>query len=122
MRDIAVDLILGVGWVLALARLTRLVVKDRITEIFRETVFAKYGEESLLGYFLICPWCMSVWFGVFTAPYLIWITGISWWTYPIIVAAGSYVVGLSAENLEEEGDDIVIEEDDDLPDGGRHHA
>lgn len=100
-------LILGL-WVLALARLTRLLIADEITDGIRARVFTRYGQHSRQGYFATCPWCVGLWLSLATTPYAIWLTGWSWWLYPLIAGAGSYVVGIFASRIEPD-DDAEIE-------------
>lgn len=51
---------------LAVYRLTKLVIDDKITEPLRDWVFAQPGVEEGRGvaYLLQCPWCVSIWVGV----------------------------------------------------------
>jgi hypothetical protein len=49
---------------LAVYRLTKLVIDDKITEDLREAVYAKYPPETTkIGYLFTCPWCVSMWVG-----------------------------------------------------------
>lgn len=48
---------------LAVYRITRLVVADKVTEPVREKVWESRDAESGLGYFVTCPWCVSFWVG-----------------------------------------------------------
>lgn len=51
--------------VLAVHRLTKLVIDDKITEDFREAVFERFPPDSTkIGYVLTCPWCVSLWVGI----------------------------------------------------------
>jgi hypothetical protein len=86
--------------VLAVARLTRLVVKDRIALGLRRSVVKRWGEESMAAYFAHCPWCMSIWFSLVVMPVAVF------WPNRYVLAvlaipAASYVTGLLAER---EGD------------------
>lgn len=84
--------------VLALARLTRLVVAD---EIFRPLRNWTMDRSTWFGYLVTCPWCMSVWLAtaVFGATYL-WGHGEwLWWIWGGFAA--SYCVGLLAEKVED---------------------
>jgi hypothetical protein len=44
---------------LAVHRLTRLLVEDKIAEPVRDRLTA--NAEGRLAYFVTCPWCVSVW-------------------------------------------------------------
>jgi len=78
--------------VLACARLTRLVVEDRLTDAPREWVWKhRPPDQSYVGYLLTCEWCTSVW--VATA-----LTA-GWWLAPtptVTFAAGCTIAGLGA--------------------------
>lgn len=100
------------GWTLALARLTRLMTADEITDFVRIAIFSRWGQASVPGYVATCSWCQSIWYGAASAWIVILPTGVSWWWYPIIALAGSELVGLIASNLEPEDDiDVEITED-----------
>lgn len=49
--------------VIATYRLTKLLMEDKITEDLREAIFEKFPRDSKMGYFLTCPWCVSIWTG-----------------------------------------------------------
>lgn len=50
---------------LAVYRLTKLVIDDKITEDVRNAVWDKYPPESTkVGYLFSCPWCVSMWVGL----------------------------------------------------------
>ena len=53
---------------LAVARITRLLVEDRLTVSWRQKVIKKYGPDSLPSYFVHCPWCTSMWVSVLMVP------------------------------------------------------
>jgi hypothetical protein len=44
---------------LAVFRLTRLLVEDKIAEPIRDRLAA--NAEGRLAYFVTCPWCVSMW-------------------------------------------------------------
>lgn len=79
---------------LMVARLTRLLVEDRLTVGYRRWVVKKYGKDSLAAYFVHCPWCMSMWISPLAVPVILF-------PYPWVVAiaavpAASYVAGFLA--------------------------
>lgn len=81
--------------VLAVARITRLFVEDRITMGLRRWVVDKYKGDSLPSYFVHCPWCMSIWISAIIMPIAIawpnrWVLGV------LAVPAASYLTGLLA--------------------------
>jgi hypothetical protein len=50
---------------LAVHRLTRLLIEDEITQPLRDWIDPPseepIQEQTRLGYFITCPWCVSVW-------------------------------------------------------------
>jgi hypothetical protein len=114
MRDFAMDLVIAGLWVLALARVTRLVVSDRLTDFLRIWAYRRSrGAETMLTYFVQCPWCVSMWLGLGSSWAVFLLTGWDWWLYPLLSLAGSYAVGVLAENLEPDDDaEIEIVDDD----------
>lgn len=88
----------------ATARLTKLIIEDKITEPLRDKIHAKFprkamNEPSTVGYLITCPWCMSMWAG--TA-----LTALSH-TMPRISKAvnvaltASYFTGFMSQHVEE---------------------
>jgi len=59
---------------IAVFRLCRLIIEDRLTEGFRELIWKKWPPETtLIGYFLTCYWCLSLWFAlIMVVLYLLW--------------------------------------------------
>lgn len=54
---------------LAVARLTRLVTSDYVTE--RPRRWVQLHAPDALVYFTSCPWCVSIWFGGLVAPIVV---------------------------------------------------
>lgn len=50
-----------IALVFAVARVTRLIVDDKISLPLRRWVLAKSGEDGWFFYLVSCPWCMGVW-------------------------------------------------------------
>jgi hypothetical protein len=49
---------------LAVYRLTRLLTEDELMEPVREWVWKNHSpEDTKIGYFVTCPWCVSIWVG-----------------------------------------------------------
>jgi hypothetical protein len=49
---------------LATYRVTRLVVDDELTSPIREYIWKNHSpEETKIGYFVTCPFCVSIWAG-----------------------------------------------------------
>jgi len=62
---IVLSLVLGI---LAVARLTRFIVEDRLAIGLRRWVVKKWGADSMPSYLVHCPWCVSVWWALFVMP------------------------------------------------------
>jgi hypothetical protein len=58
MAMLLISLILGT---LAVVRVTRFLIEDRLALRYRVWVRRKWGEESVAAYFVDCPWCTSIW-------------------------------------------------------------
>lgn len=55
--------------ILAIVRLTKLILHDYITEDIRNYVFKHFPPaKSKLGYLFTCPWCMSIWVAALYIP------------------------------------------------------
>ena len=124
----------AVVWVLAVARVTRLVNQDVVFDPVRLWVASRVrgagdaaaaaevldrvgagrvwrrGERRWLTveYFLSCPWCVSVWVAGVSAWVPLWFAGNAVAVYVGVVLAASYAVGVTAELLNDE--DVAIEE------------
>lgn len=93
MGVIAASLLLAM---LAVARLTRLAVTDRLTVAYRRWVATKYGPDSMAAYLAHCTWCTSAWVALFVMPpAVLWPTS-PYVMVPMSILAASYVVGLLA--------------------------
>ena len=55
------DAVTLIALILAVARVTRLIVDDKIGLPFRQWVLRKSGEDGWFFYLVSCPWCMGVW-------------------------------------------------------------
>lgn len=81
--------------VLAVYRLTLLVVADEITRPPRDWLIERVPDR--VGVLLSCPWCMSVWISVPVA----WVAyehgGSGWFLVPALALSASAVAGFLAE-------------------------
>lgn len=99
--------ILFVVYALAVARLTKLVNSDRITKAPREWLIKRLPEGSIWAYFVVCPWCVSIWLGVLAAPLTWWPGGLqvdgvsSWVAVPALALAYSGFTGYLSQFAEE---------------------
>lgn len=82
--------------VLAVARVTRLITSDRITQAPRDAFVSRLDPEGLMAYLVFCPWCVSVYTGAAGAA--------AWWawgdtllfTAAVLALAASHVAGILA--------------------------
>jgi uncharacterized protein DUF1360 len=87
---LAISLIVGA---LAVTRITRFLVEDKLALAYRQFFVRKFGKESLVAYLIHCPWCTSFWVAI---PIMIAVT--LWPNQWVLAAlapwAGSMVAGL----------------------------
>lgn len=85
---------------LATARLTRLITRDRITRTPREWALRRLPDGHLLAYLVMCDWCVSVYTGAAVAG--------AWWAWgdhrlfaaAVLALAASHVTGWLAAREE----------------------
>lgn len=78
---------------LAVTRVTRFLVEDRLALKYRAWVTKKWGEESLAAYFVYCPWCTSMWVSLLIGPAAVLYPN-RWVLAVLAVPAMSMVAGL----------------------------
>ncbi|MET0349331.1 MAG: hypothetical protein ABW067_06065 [Rhizobacter sp.] len=94
-------------YALAVFRLTRLLVADKITERPRLAIVKALPDGNIWAYFVMCPWCVSIWVSLVAAPVTWWFGGLdaapvsAWLSVPALVLAYSAVTGILS-NLAEE--------------------
>lgn len=88
-----ITLILALG---AVARITRLITSDRITEAPRDWILDRINPLGLGTYLITCPWCMSVYVGFVVAPAAHYFGDGPWFTIPAVALTASYVTGFLA--------------------------
>lgn len=87
-----------VVFALAVARATRLVTSDKITERPRNAILRRLPDDSLWAYLLLCSWCVSVYLAP-VAAILAWLWGDRPWVWvPAAALAMSYVTGWLASH------------------------
>jgi len=81
-----------VVYALAVARLTGMFTVDEVTRPVREWLVGRFDPyrrwQRWLAYLLGgaddtpdgCPWCVSIWVGMFTAPLVV-----MWWRQPVVL-------------------------------------
>jgi len=95
-------LLIVVVMALATARVTRLITRDRIFHAPRRAVLRALPDEHLLGYLLVCDWCISIYTGALAAAGGAWAGWWEWWLVPALALAFSHATGWLASL---EGDD-----------------
>jgi hypothetical protein len=90
MAMLVISLVLGA---LAVTRVTRLLVDDRLTLRYRVWVRTKWGEDSLPAYFVDCPWCTSIWVSALVMPGAVLYPN-QWVIAALAIPAMSMVAGL----------------------------
>lgn len=108
-------MLLSITWLvyaLAVARVTRIVTSDRITEGPRERLAAALwrrfkpvvppddwdvAEPPLAVYLLRCPWCVSIYVGAAAAPIAYFWGALPVFLIPALALAFSHVTGLLAQ-------------------------
>lgn len=86
------SLIVGV---LAVARLTRLLVSDKLTVKVRQWVVTRWGPDSKPSVLVHCPWCISVWIALPVMPVAALFPN-RWVIAVLAIPAAAYVVGFLA--------------------------
>lgn len=84
---------------LAVARLTRLLVSDKLTVGIRQWVVRKWGPDSMASYLIHCPWCMSVWLAIPLMPVAALFPN-RWVIAVLAIPAASYLAGFLANREE----------------------
>jgi hypothetical protein len=88
---------------LAVARATRLITSDRLTEAPRNRVLqwlTDRNPDSLLAYLIVCDWCASVYVGAAAAgAYAAWGETMPFMVVVLALSA-SYVTGFLASKTE----------------------
>lgn len=102
----AMTLLILAIYVLAVARLTRMVNADIILDPVRVAVARRYGADGTLSYFLACPWCVGMWLSLLLAIPTIVVLGWSWWALIPVGLACSHLVGVAAPLASDEDIDI----------------
>jgi uncharacterized protein DUF1360 len=93
MDMLIIGLILGA---LTVARLTRLLVADRLTVGWRRWVVNRWGPDSLPSYLAHCPWCMSLWIAIPVMPVAVLFPN-KWVIAALAILPASYITGLLAK-------------------------
>lgn len=82
-------LVLLVVNVLAVHRLTHLVIDDKITEPLRDRIFDRFGQPmDTWTYLFTCPWCVSIWLAALAVAGILWFPLI-WLPLALLLALSS---------------------------------
>lgn len=127
------SILILVVYVLAVARVTRLINYDTILDpvrlwiarrgqaarlaaaeaeggqagVLRRVWVRRMARWNVLAEFLGCPWCVGWWVALAGAVPVVHVLGWSWWVLVPVGLAASYLVGLAAPVT---ADPLVIEE------------
>ena len=82
--------------VLAVVRLTGLVIEDEIAELPREWILDRVPDDGKLAYLFTCPWCVSIYIGAAVAPLAWWHSSNPAVMLPAMALAFSQVAGMTA--------------------------
>lgn len=78
---------------LAVSRLTRFLVEDRMAIGYRRWIVNKFSADSMVSYLAHCRWCTSFWVALLVMPpAVIWPN--TWVIAAYSVFAASYIAGL----------------------------
>jgi len=93
-------------YVLACARLTRLINGDTILDPIRVWILARARDDArkarsrqrwnMWVYFVECPWCVGWWVSVAAAYLPVHLIGWPWWALFPVALAGSHLIGVFA--------------------------
>jgi hypothetical protein len=81
-------------YVFAAARLTRIVVTDKIGDPIRKSITERFGGTSMVTFLVHCPWCFGWWVCAVLAWPAAAVAHLPWWFGFGLWVAGSYLVGL----------------------------
>ncbi|WAB09184.1 hypothetical protein SEA_LITTLEMUNCHKIN_8 [Gordonia phage LittleMunchkin] len=95
-------------YVLAVMRVVRLINFDTVLDPLRNAILKALGRESMLLYFITCPWCVGFWVALATAILPVIVVGWAWWALFPVALATSHLVGAFAGLTADE--DMEIEE------------
>lgn len=83
-------------YVLAVARLTRLINFDAVLDRPRAAVVRFVRGNPTVVYFVTCPWCVGMWLAVGFALVPVRLIGWPWWAFIPVGLACSMLIGVAA--------------------------
>lgn len=84
----------------ATARITRLLTQDYILSGFRAYFIRRSGPDSMTGYGVTCPWCVSWWIAAAVFPVAWYFGEHPGFIIPAAALTASYLVGIAAGILD----------------------
>lgn len=81
-------------YTLVVARISRLITLDKITEPIRARVTARFGPKSLVTYWIHCTWCASIPVAAVLCVPAAAVAGLPLWWAPALALAASQVTGM----------------------------
>lgn len=86
--------------VLAVYRITRLIVTDHIFDNPRNKLFDKFPpDRSMFGYLFTCNWCMSIWVAsLLTVPYTIIPAATLVFSFPFALSAVAAIIAARVDD------------------------
>ena len=85
--------------VLAVSRLSMLLVNDKLTIRYRQWVVNRWGEDSMQSYLAHCNWCTSIWIAIPVMPTAVLLPNV-WTISALSIPAASLVAGLLGNTRE----------------------
>lgn len=77
--------------ILAVARVVRFVVDDRLALELRAWTVNRFGAQSKIAYLVHCHWCVAIWVSALIVPYAWFGTGHWWAELPVTALAVALV-------------------------------
>jgi hypothetical protein len=90
VADVVLLVVLTLLGLLATARVTRLITKDRISLPVRAWAVRRWGPSRGPGYLLHCQWCTSMYVAPLAAAAVLWLVPayrLDWWAQTLTVGA-----------------------------------
>ena len=89
------DIVVLIGWALAVARVSRISAADRITEDIRIALVHRFGVTSMASYLINCIWCTSIWVAAASMPVAVYMAHSTWSQAVVFALAASQVAGMA---------------------------
>lgn len=103
-------------YVLATARVTRLINHDQVFNPARNRYLRIFSGHYLAAYFITCPWCVGLWASIIGAVVPVGLFGWSWWAVLPVGLAASMLIGVASPLSVDDEMKVIAEDDDDEDD------